>query len=186
MKCWTYTRVHLRGQKCIRCLITYVQCDRYWSCKSSYRLRMGVFCLSCFLLFLLLLFSLSSFLYNLIFNWIHVCSIVYEINLYFYIYIYIYYIYRPACSLHSPQSTFTQDWHDVRAIYIYVDCGGYQAYGYASRRSRHGTRITNRVSLLHWVIDILNKDCRRSCSATLTWVPENVKISARPLNSIGN
>ena len=35
-------------------------------------------------------------------------------------------------------------------------------------------------------IDILNKDCRRSCSAILTWVPENVKISARPLNSIGN
>ena len=36
------------------------------------------------------------------------------------------------------------------------------------------------------VIDILNKDCRRSISAILTWVLENVKISARPLNSIGN
>ena len=35
-------------------------------------------------------------------------------------------------------------------------------------------------------IDVLNKDCRRSISAILTWVPENVKISARPLNSIGN
>ena len=35
-------------------------------------------------------------------------------------------------------------------------------------------------------IDILNKDCRRSISAILTWVPENVKLSARPLNSIGN
>ena len=35
-------------------------------------------------------------------------------------------------------------------------------------------------------IDILNKDCRRSCSAILTWVLENVKISVRPLNSIGN
>ena len=31
-----------------------------------------------------------------------------------------------------------------------------------------------------------NKDCRRSISAILTWVPENVKISARPLNSIRN
>ena len=36
------------------------------------------------------------------------------------------------------------------------------------------------------LIDILNKDCRRSCSAILTWVLENVKISVRPLNSIGN
>ena len=36
------------------------------------------------------------------------------------------------------------------------------------------------------VIDVLNKDRRRSISAILTWVPENVKISARPLNSIGN
>ena len=36
------------------------------------------------------------------------------------------------------------------------------------------------------IIDILNKDCRRSISAILTWVLENVKISARPLNSIGN
>ena len=35
-------------------------------------------------------------------------------------------------------------------------------------------------------IDVLNKDCRRSILAILTWVPENVKISARPLNSIGN
>ena len=35
-------------------------------------------------------------------------------------------------------------------------------------------------------IDILNKDCRRSISAILTWVLENVKISARPLNSTGN
>ena len=35
-------------------------------------------------------------------------------------------------------------------------------------------------------IDILNKDCRRSISAILTWVPENVKISARPLNNKGN
>ena len=35
-------------------------------------------------------------------------------------------------------------------------------------------------------IDVLNKDCRRSISASLTWVLENVKISARPLNSIGN
>ena len=35
-------------------------------------------------------------------------------------------------------------------------------------------------------IDVFNKDCRRSCSAILTWVLENVKISARPLNSIGN
>ena len=35
-------------------------------------------------------------------------------------------------------------------------------------------------------IDVLNKDCRRSISAILTWVLENVKISARPLNSIGN
>ena len=35
-------------------------------------------------------------------------------------------------------------------------------------------------------IDVLNKDCRRSCSAILTWVLENVKISVRPLNSIGN
>ena len=35
-------------------------------------------------------------------------------------------------------------------------------------------------------IDILNKDCRRSISAILTWVLENVKISVRPLNSIGN
>ena len=33
-------------------------------------------------------------------------------------------------------------------------------------------------------IDILNKDCRRSISAILTWIPENVKISVRPLNSI--
>ena len=44
---------------------------------------------------------------------------------------------------------------------------------------------------LNWLetglyIDILNKDCRRSISAILTWVRENVKISARPLNSIGN
>ena len=36
------------------------------------------------------------------------------------------------------------------------------------------------------IIDILNKDCRCSISAILTWVLENVKISARPLNSIGN
>ena len=36
------------------------------------------------------------------------------------------------------------------------------------------------------VVDIANKDCRRSISAIPTWVPENVKISARPLNSIGN
>ena len=36
------------------------------------------------------------------------------------------------------------------------------------------------------LIDILNKDCRRSCSAILTWVLEYVKISARPLNSVGN
>ena len=36
------------------------------------------------------------------------------------------------------------------------------------------------------LIDILNKDCRRSISAILTWIPENVKISACPLNSIGN
>ena len=35
-------------------------------------------------------------------------------------------------------------------------------------------------------IDVLNKDCRRSISAILTWVLENVKISVRPLNSIGN
>ena len=35
-------------------------------------------------------------------------------------------------------------------------------------------------------IDVLNKDCRRSISAILTWVLENVKISMRPLNSIGN
>ena len=35
-------------------------------------------------------------------------------------------------------------------------------------------------------IDILNKDCRRSISAILTSVLENVKISVRPLNSIGN
>ena len=39
---------------------------------------------------------------------------------------------------------------------------------------------------LVWPIDILNKDCKRSISAILTWVPENIKISARPLNSIGN
>ena len=39
---------------------------------------------------------------------------------------------------------------------------------------------------LEWSIDVFNKDCRRSCSAILTWVLENVKISARPLNSIGN
>ena len=36
------------------------------------------------------------------------------------------------------------------------------------------------------VIDILNKDCWRLCSAILTWVLENVKISVRPLNSVGN
>ena len=41
-------------------------------------------------------------------------------------------------------------------------------------------------SLWTTVIDVLNKDCRRSISAILTWVLENVKISARPLNSIGN
>ena len=35
-------------------------------------------------------------------------------------------------------------------------------------------------------IDVLIKDCSRSCSAILTWVLENVKISVRPLNSIGN
>ena len=35
-------------------------------------------------------------------------------------------------------------------------------------------------------IDVLNKDCRRSCSAILTWILEYVKISALPLNSIGN
>ena len=46
----------------------------------------------------------------------------------------------------------------------------------------HGT-----VTFLYTpVIDVLNKDCRRSCSAILTWVLENVKISVRPLNSIGN
>ena len=39
---------------------------------------------------------------------------------------------------------------------------------------------------LRLLIDILNNDCRRSISAILTMVPENVKISARPLNSIGN
>ena len=32
----------------------------------------------------------------------------------------------------------------------------------------------------------LKKDCRRSISAILTWVTENVKIGSRPLNSIGN
>ena len=35
-------------------------------------------------------------------------------------------------------------------------------------------------------IDVLNKDCRCSITAILTWVLENVKISALPLNSIGN
>ena len=35
-------------------------------------------------------------------------------------------------------------------------------------------------------IDILNKDCRRSISAILTWLPENVKINARPLDGMGN
>ena len=49
---------------------------------------------------------------------------------------------------------------------------------------RHGTRVI--TFALTKPIDILNKDCRRSCSAILTRVPENVKISARPLNSIGN
>ena len=43
-----------------------------------------------------------------------------------------------------------------------------------------------RTGLYARPIDVLNKDCRRSISAILTWVPENVKISARPLNSIGN
>ena len=46
------------------------------------------------------------------------------------------------------------------------------------------------VTFLHQyfrlLLDVLNKDCRRSISAILTWVLENVKISARPLNSIGN
>ena len=52
--------------------------------------------------------------------------------------------------------------------------------------------VLRRVRSIHsrsWlvsVLDILNKDCRRSCSAILTWVLENVKISVRPLNSIGN
>ena len=51
----------LRGQRCIRCLITYVQCDRYWSCKSSYRLRMGAFCLSRFFVVFLFCFFVLFF-----------------------------------------------------------------------------------------------------------------------------
>ena len=50
-------------------LITYVQCDRYWSCKSSYRLRMGVFCLSRFCCFCFVFFVFFIvFFYNLILN----------------------------------------------------------------------------------------------------------------------
>ena len=52
----------------------------------------------------------------------------------------------------------------------------------------HGSHWDNGGIGYTWVtvIDILNKDCRRSISAILTWVLENVKISMRPLNSIGN
>ena len=50
-----------------------------------------------------------------------------------------------------------------------------------------GTTVVPNADLgLYRGIDVLNKDCRRSCSAILTWVLEYVKISALPLNSIGN
>ena len=52
------------------------------------------------------------------------------------------------------------------------------------------TRIRKKKKLLNYGFPEpylpLNKDCRRSISAILTWVLENVKISVRPLNSIGN
>ena len=43
-------------------------------------------------------------------------------------------------------------------------------------------------TITHYIlsIHILNMDCRRSISAILTWSLENVKIGARPLNSMGN
>ena len=49
-----------------------------------------------------------------------------------------------------------------------------------------GYRNTLKSVFETWVVHIPFKDCRRSCSAILTWVLENVKISVRPLNSIGN
>ena len=50
------------------------------------------------------------------------------------------------------------------------------------------SHLWSMVVFVHYnnTIDIINKDCRRSCSAILTWVLENVKISVRPFNSIGN
>ena len=73
--------------------------------------------------------------------------------------------------------------------YIYATIVTAPAYKSKLMRWRSRGRNTSEMVFTYWsqhVIDVLNKDCRRSISAILTWVPENVKISARPLNSIGN
>ena len=57
-------------------------------------------------------------------------------------------------------------------------------FGYVAKVEGASMQVTGGWST--GAVDILNKDCRSSISAILTWVPENVKISARPLNNIGN
>ena len=58
--------------------------------------------------------------------------------------------------------------------------------GGAGRSTENGDRLSDSAITPMAMALRLAIDCRRSCSAILTWVLENVKISVRPLNNIGN
>ena len=61
-------------------------------------------------------------------------------------------------------------------------CSFMQSWTTEFKTSKPSNRGQTKALCTICIID----DCRRSISTILTWVPENIKISARPLNSIGN
>ena len=73
--------------------------------------------------------------------------------------------------LYETMLFFTSQLFQVYSLWNSCKKMAQQCYRFLTQRYQSGTTT---------------EDCRRSISAILTWVPENVKISARPLNSIGN
>ena len=93
--------------------------------------------------------------------------------------------YRTLCSvLHTGLYASSPEPHECHGNGNGNGNGNGKKYGMMSSsavmRPEEAGADTASLRLNTTTIDVLNKDCRRSCSAILTWVLEYVKISALP------